>query len=385
MDIILRPMAKADPQLDVIVIGEHPATYLAAAILAQTAKIRVLHATIPAHAQLDRLVIINPDFFKLHPLVEPLKRKLDLVTTYGLQFLSTEPNVRSEYRHKSAMAYVSSYRAVRDALMRIAEAAGVELLKPKMLEIHRLDENGAEITAGKNVLRPRAIILGGSLSEAQQKLLGLPEGWGPDIVHRYSYLILAGNKWADLGSRPVIPMCLNLREMLAWGWMLPGTKSVQLSVVQPIESLSQIRPESLMAQWADLLRAHGVLQGKGEVPIDEMKSLDLPLAGALAHEGVANRTLLIGPAGGFYSACSEDIYPNCWSAVHAADAIKKALKERHLQDALSPYRHRWRTTLGDYLRGPQQNLRFLLPMVYRNQKMTTRLTEAILTGKSVVR
>jgi hypothetical protein len=41
--------------------------------------------------------------------------------------------------------------------------------------------------------------------------------------------------------------------------------------------------------------------------------------------------------------------------------------------------------LGDYLRGPQQNLRFLLPMVYRNQKMTTRLTEAILTGKSVVR
>ncbi len=385
MDIILRPMAKAAPQLDVIVIGEHPATYLAAAILAQTAKIRVIHATIPAQAKLDRLVIINPDFFKLHPLLEPLKRKLDLVTTYGLQFLSTEPNVRSEYRHKSAMAYVASYRAVRDALMRIAETAGAELLKPKVLEIHRLDENGAEITAGKSVLRPRAIILGGSLSEAQQKLLGLPEGWGPDIVHRYSYLILAGSKWADLGSRPVIPMCLNLREMLAWGWMLPGTKSVQLSVVQPIESLSQMRPESLMAQWADLLRTHGVLQGKGAVPLDEMRSVDLPLAGALAHEGVANRTLLIGPAGGFYSACSEDIYPNCWSAVHAADAIKKALKERHLQDALSPYRHRWRTTLGDYLRGPQQNLRFLLPMVYRNQKMTTRLTEAILTGKSVVR
>jgi flavin-dependent dehydrogenase len=113
--------------------------------------------------------------------------------------------------------------------------------------------------------------------------------------------------------------------------------------------------------------------------------MDLPLAGALAHEGVANRTLLIGPAGGFYSACSEDIYPNCWSALYAADAVKKALKEQHLQDALHPYRHRWRTTLGDYLRGPQQNLRFLLPMVYRNQKMTARLSESILMGKSVVR
>jgi flavin-dependent dehydrogenase len=140
-----------------------------------------------------------------------------------------------------------------------------------------------------------------------------------------------------------------------------------------------------LAQWVDILRAHGVLNSNAAVPIDEAVSIDLPLAGALAHEGVANRTLLIGPAGGFYSACSEDIYPNCWSAIHATDALKKALKEPHLQDALAPYRHRWRTTLGDYLRGPQQNLRFLLPMVYRNQKMTTRLTESILTGKSVVR
>jgi flavin-dependent dehydrogenase len=111
----------------------------------------------------------------------------------------------------------------------------------------------------------------------------------------------------------------------------------------------------------------------------------LPLAGALNHEGVANRTLLIGPAGGFYSACGEDIYPNCWSAIFAADALKKALKEPHLQDALQPYRQKWGATLGDYLRGPQQNLRFLLPLVYRNPVMTSRMAEAILHGKSVIR
>ena len=110
-----------------------------------------------------------------------------------------------------------------------------------------------------------------------------------------------------------------------------------------------------------------------------------PLAGALAHEGLANRTVLVGPAGGFFSASGEDIYPNVWSAVFAADAIKKAWKEPHLQDALGPYRQKWRTTLGDYLRGPQQNLRFLLPLVYRNQVMTTRLTEAILLGRGMVR
>jgi flavin-dependent dehydrogenase len=180
-------------------------------------------------------------------------------------------------------------------------------------------------------------------------------------------------------------MCLNLREMLCWGWLFAGSKSTQLAVEQPIESVSKVRPVELLETWIDMLRRNGVLLGKGTLPIESAEHMDLPLAGALAHEGVANRTLLIGPAGGFYSACSEDIYPNCWSAVYAADAVKKAIKEQHLQDALQPYRHRWRTTLGDYLRGPQQNLRFLLPMVYRNHKMTARLSESILMGKSVVR
>ena len=131
-------------------------------------------------------------------------------------------------------------------------------------------------------------------------------------------------------------------------------------------------------------RGAGILSDQ-LLPLDDLQLRDMPLAGALAHEGVANRTLLIGPAGGFYSACTEDIYPNCWSALFAAESIRKALKERHLQDALQPYRSRWRTTLGQYLRGPQQNFRFLLPFIYRNQVMTTRLTESILLGKSVVR
>jgi len=216
-------------------------------------------------------------------------------------------------------------------------------------------------------------------------MLGLPDAWENDVVHRYTFVRLSGTRWADLGSRPVMPMSLNLKDTFCWAWLLPGPKGMQLAVEQPAESLGKFRPADLLAHWVDVLRRNQVLGPKPEVPLDEAESIDLPLAGALAHEGVANRTLLVGPAGGFYSACTEDIYPNCWSALYAADAIKKALKEPHLQDALHPYRHKWRTTLGDYLRGPQQNLRFLLPLVYRNPVMTTRLTESILLGKSVVR
>lgn len=377
-------MAKNEPQLDVLVLGEHPSTYLSAALIANNSKLTVVHSTIPEDSQPDRLVMINPEFFKLHPLLEPLRRKLELTATYGLQFLSADPGVRGEYRHKSTLAFVGSYRAIRQAVVKVAEAQGVQLLAPKALQIHRLDEEGVDVSVGKQTLRPRMLVLGGLLPEAQQKTLGLPESWGADVVHRYTFLKLSTARVADMGSRPIIPMALNLNEMLCWGWLLPGAKGVQLAVEQPVETLGQVRPSDLMSQWIDVLRANEVLLGNGGVNIESAESIDLPLAGALAHEGVANRTLLVGPAGGFYSACSEDIYPNCWSAIYAADAVRKAIKERHLQDALQPYRHRWRTTLGNYLR-PQQNLRFLLPMVYKNEKMSARLTESILMGKGVVR
>jgi flavin-dependent dehydrogenase len=370
------------------VLGEHPATYLVAALLRHKTKLRVVHTVIPGEAEADRLVVINPSFFTLHPLLEPLRRKLDTVAVYGLQFLSDDPEIRSEYRSKAALSYVASYKQVRSELVKVAEAQGVELETPKQpeqMQIHRLDESGVDVTVCRRQLRAKVLVLGGSLPERHRRLLGLPESWEPEVIHRYTFVKLSGAKWADLGARPVMPMSLNLREMLCWGWLLPGPKSVQLAVEQPVETLSRVRPAELLAHWIGVLRKNGILNGKGDPSVEGAQSLDLPLAGALAHEGVANRTLLVGPAGGFYSACTEDIYPNCWSALYAADAVKKALKETHLQDALQPYRHKWRTTLGDYLRGPQQNLRFLLPLVYRNQVMTTRLTESILLGKSVVR
>jgi flavin-dependent dehydrogenase len=330
-------------------------------------------------------MILNPELFELHPLLEPLRKKIEMTPIYGLRFLSETPGQGSEHRSRSAMVYVVSYKAMRAAMMKLAGSQDVEMVAPRKLEIRRLDEGGVDVTVGKSELRPRMLVLAGLPSEPERKLLGLPESWGPEVVHRYTFMKLAGNKLADLGNRPVIPMSLNLGDMLCWGWLLPGEKCMQLAVEEPAELLGKIKPLELLGNWIAALRANDVLTFKGDISLDAAQSIDLPLGGALAHEGVANRTLLIGPAGGFYSATSEDMYPNCWSALHAADAAKKALKETHLQDALQPYRHKWRTTLGDYLRGPQQNLRFLLPLVYRNQVMASRLTESILLGKSVVR
>lgn len=380
-------MAKVQtpPLVDVLVLGEHPAAYLAAALLKQKSKLNVLHATLPQEHVADRLVLVNPEMFDLHPLLGPLRRKLETHSIYGLQFLSDDPATRSEHRAKSILSLVASYKEIRAAFQKLAAAEGVELLTPKNLDVLRVVDGGVEVTVGKMTIRPSVLVLGGPLADPQEKILGLPDAWGHDVVHRYTFVKFKGAKHLDLGAKPVVPMSLDLQGRLTWAWLLPCGNTIQLAVEQPVETLDRVKPVDLLAHWVAVLKRHGVLKEDADVPLDQAQSMDLPLAGALAHEGLANRTVLVGPAGGFFSASGEDIYPNVWSAVFAADAIKKAWKEPHLQDALNPYRHKWRTTLGDYLRGPQQNLRFLLPLVYRNQVMTTRLTEAILLGKGMVR
>ena len=353
-------------------------------MLREKSKLRILHATIPSQHQPDRLVLVNPALFKLHPLLDPLKRRLESSSIYGLQFLADDDTV-AEYRSKSAVNAVASMKDVRAAFEKIAAAQGVEFKKPRTLQVHRVHERGLDFTIDGRPLCPQALVLGGDLPREQQKILGLPAEWDRDVVHRYTYAKLKTGRGVELSGRPLMPMSLDLGRRLTWAWLLPGTRSTQIAVEQPLDTIHQVNPQELLLHWAGVLHKHGVLKSSTAIPLETIEWLDLPFGGALAHEGLASRTLLVGPAGGFYSASGEDIYPNCWSAIFAASILKKALKEPHLQDALQPYRQTWRTTLGDYLRGPQQNLRFLLPLVYRNQIMTNRLAEAILIGRSVVR
>ena len=386
-------MAKSVAQLDVLVLGQHPCAYLAADMLSQAKPgVSVQHATIPGDEPPDRLILVNPEVFALHKPLEKAKKKLDLEPVWGCAFLSEEPGTRGEWRSKSATApasYVGSYSELRKQFCLLAKESGVKLHSPKSLVVQRVDEKGFEVKIDHHTLHPRAILLAGHVSGENAKTLALPETFSTEVMRRYSFLRLpkdAANVAGGASEKAVMPMSLDVGGQLTWAWMLIGRDDVQLAVEQPSDSISALPPAKVMTKWAGDLKKHGVLKVDPEaLPLEKMESMDLPAAGALAREIVANRTLLFGPAGGFYTACLEDLYPNCWSARFAVDAIRAALGEVHLQDALQPYRQSWGTTLGEYLRGPQQNLRFLLPLVYRNPVMSGRLAESILQGKSVVR
>jgi hypothetical protein len=371
---------------DVLVLGDHPSAYLAAALLKHKTKLSVGQVALQSPDSDDRLVAINPALFDLHPVLAGMNRKLPATGIYGIRFLADRPDTSSESRGKSAVVCVVKYKMIRDRMAKLAEEEGVQFFGSKPVQIHRADETGVDVTLGRQPARATAFVVAGKLPTEQQAVLGIPDGWDPETMHRFTILRCKSAKHLNLPARPTMPMSLDLCGKLCWGWLLPGDGEFQVMVEQPIGgSLPASAGVDLLRHWVSVLKSHGVLDPKFDFNSSAATSVDLPLAGALAHEGVANRTVMIGPAGGFYSACGEDIYPGCWSAIFAADVLKKALREPHLQDALNPFRHKWRTTLGDYLRGPHQNLRFLLPLVYRNPAMTSRLAEAILLSKSVVR
>src|SRR5438128_10138082 len=102
------PKAKASksPPIDVLVLGAHPACYLAATVLKQ-AGVRVAHALIPDEPLRDRLVIVNPELFDLHKMLAGLKRTVDLEPVYGLRFLADDPHTRCEFIGKSISAHIT--------------------------------------------------------------------------------------------------------------------------------------------------------------------------------------------------------------------------------------------------------------------------------------
>jgi hypothetical protein len=304
---------------------------------------------------------------------------------HGVQFLADDIAIGSEYRSKSVVAYIGRLKTFCDELVELAREQGSQMARPRTIQIHRLDETGIDLSVGTAAFRTKALVLGDDLPADQMALLGLPDPWGSEVMHRFTFVRCKCGNHLKSGEPSLIPMSLDLHGRLFWAWFLVGDGEFQLQVQQPLHSALELDCGALLLHWCGILKARGILDSNFSYQSTAVKSIDLPLAGALAQDGVANRTLVIGPAGGFYSACGEDIYPNCWSALFAVEVMKKALMAEHLQDALNPYRSKWRTTLGDYLRGPQQNLRFLLPLVYRNPAMTTRLAEAILFSKSVVR
>ncbi len=151
--------------------------------------------------------------------------------------------------------------------------------------------------------------------------------------------------------------------------------------------LTLVTHESASPAEAQLAALLATVRAAGAWPIAEA---DVPeavpcLAGAALEldSHVGKRCLLVGDAGGFSAAFSnEGIYPALRSGWLAAEAVARAVRAPVLQDELGSFSAAWRADLADYLRMPNTDLGLLLPMVFNNAQMSRRVGRAFLLGQA---
>ncbi|MBT7171296.1 MAG: hypothetical protein HN909_05950, partial [Phycisphaerales bacterium] len=98
----------------------------------------------------------------------------------------------------------------------------------------------------------------------------------------------------------------------------------------------------------------------------------------------AKRTLLVGSAGGFAdSVTGQTIYPTIASALIAAQVSMEAITAATPQDTLAEFHSTWREALVDYLRPPNTSIGMLLPLLFANDRIVGRFTEAIVQGEDL--
>jgi flavin-dependent dehydrogenase len=383
----IKPGEAATGDPSVLIVGSHPAAWLCALFL-HDAKVNV--AVIEAGTRsLDRLVTLNPAFFNLHKRLNGLRDTLPVTPINRARFLGHDNTDATSHEKKGEkvgpLTFITPLSAIRKQLKWLALDGGVRLCEGAF-NVEQVDERGAHCRLGRQALLPRVLAICDSLEPDIAARVDI-KPFGRSRLWTLATTGLTARGRTPRGSEladDVLPLSLELDGCEAWGWLMRQGDVLELSVLSRTER-GEEDSKRLLDVWAGILRDRGLLCAEASPDGRTLQMHSMPLAGALERDVVGRRTVLFGPAGGFLSASGEEIYPACWSAKYAADAAAKAARASHPQDALASYRGQWGSTIGDYLRGPQQNLQFLMPLVYRNPPMTDRLADAVLRGQSLVK
>ena len=377
----------------VLVVGDHPAAHAAALRLAalKTPCALVDPGTTPLG---NRLVTVSPELADLLPIDPP-----DAADVAAVRFLGPENEAQTTdqlgtglTKKKAAVtgpvARVAALDTFRDATRQAALDAGIPRTAGA-ITIRSVDENGVSMTVGRTSMKAKMLIVIDPLPAEAATAIGAKSS-SESAAFPQSLSVLELDPAAVSAEAGVVPMALDLAGRLIWGWLLRDATRAQASVLHPSGGAGGAGGAGedageLLREWLGLLVDRGMLRAKPQVHGRSVRTRAVPLAAALRSESVARRSLVCGPAGGFYAATGEDLYPAVWSATLAAETAAKAVKSVHVQDTLGQYRSKWGSSLGEYLQGPEQNLRFLLPLVYKNPVMTDRMAEAILRGRSLVK
>jgi flavin-dependent dehydrogenase len=374
---------------DVAVVGAGPAGATAAIYLAQQNRKVVLidRQTSPREAASVGWLNVRaaPVLAKLGVGVRPLlDQAFRDVTFYSEDFSRTaRPNFAD------APGYLIDRAQFDDALVKTAADNGVNVVEGNaVVDVKPMETEVVARLSDERTVSSRLLILATGRGSAVQDRLGFtqPARHGTIWTAQVDASLEPGSDEAapakGAGPDPRVAVVLGLDR--AGSFALSCVSRRGLAVV--INWLGE-REETLpvLAKMCQALFRHGVVPVDLSAAAPEASLAASPASAALDMDThVGKHTLLIGDAGGFVCAASnEGIYPAMWSAQIASDVIDAALDSDQSQDELMTFESKWRTTMADYLRSPNTDIQFLLPLIFSNQPMADRMGGAFFSGENI--
>jgi flavin-dependent dehydrogenase len=367
---------------DVLVIGAGPAGACGATLLAQR-KRRV--------ALIDRAAFPSRNTLAgwLNVRAAPLLGQLGVTTGTLLSeafrdvtFFNADFSKRAKPNFKDAPAYLIDRAKFGDALVDTARRQGVALFHGcGVRRIHALErEVVAELDDDRRI-RGRLLLLASGRGSALLDQLGFthPDRHGVVWTAQVDRALRGGGAQEGV---PRVGVALGLDRKGSFG-MCSVSRHRLCVAVNWYGDQEQTTPCLVRLCRAFHQQQISPVDLSGEAAASPV--LASPASAALDMDThVRKHSLLVGDAGGFVSAASnEGIYPAMWSAQIAAEVLDAALNSPQSQDELMSFEQKWRTTMADYLRSPNTDIQFLLPLIFSNQPMADRMGAAFFSGENI--
>ncbi len=371
----------SDGTYDVMIIGAGPAGVTAAMLLADKGKNVALVDREKFPREGEALGWLNAKSFEL---LKPFKLTPDTVGAIAFTdatFLSKDFAKSAVPKLESAPGYIVDRVTFANALVERAKEMDVTLIDGWGVTDLQTQEN--EVTAhfeDETMIVAKLLLLAAGGNRILLEKLNFP----PPTRHArmWTAQVDASIDKDKANQEPHIAIVMGLDKAgsFALSCMLEDRMSVSINWLGEQE---QAIPQ--LAYACRGLFTHEICPVDLSELATDTNVLPSPASAALDMDShVGKHTLLIGDAGGFVSAASnEGLYPAMWSAQIATEVVLEALINPQSQDSLMTFESKWRMVMADYLRPPNTDVQFLLPLIFSNQPMADRMGAAFFSGENI--
>ncbi len=369
-----------DETYDVVVVGAGPAGAAAAILLSQRERSVALidSAGFPREDESSAWLSAQAT-----PLVEQLGVNLGSIPAKPFQnvtFFSADFAKTATPAFAEPAGYLVRRGALDNALVDVATSAGVTLVQNATAKDVQLGESNVDVLLdGDKRVSGRLLILAAGRGSPLLARCGFAR---PSEAPLWTAQVDARITDAAPAPEPRITIVLGLDRGGSFGLICHHEDRVSASVNWGGE---KHEASPTLINLCKMAYAHEI------IPVDVGRQaaaatvVASPASAALDMDThVGKHTLLIGDAGGFVSAASnEGVYPAMWSAEIATEVAHAALDTPLSQDELMSFNSKWRIKMADYLRSPNTDPQFLLPLVFSNQAMADRMGAAFFSGENI--